>query len=224
VPWCDHCLREVRRLGAGCRRCGAARRPGHPCWPPQAPIAATTAALDYRGPVAAAIVTAKIAGAHAGWRPLGELLAQRIAAEPPAVDAVTWVTTAAGRRRSRGVDHARELAAAVAGALELPLVRALAARTAADGRDRYRAVRVLPGSELLLVDDVLTTGATIVRAATALRVAGAGPPHVGVLARAGPHPLVGAVPGAAAGGGGVRSEGPAVRRPGGGSPTSAGWW
>jgi predicted amidophosphoribosyltransferase len=194
VPWCDRCLRDVRPLASGCRRCGAPGRPGHPCWPPEAPIVATIAALDYRGPVAAAIVTAKISGAHAGWRPLGALLADRLATDPPAVDAVTWVTTAARRRRHRGIDHAHELAACVAESLGLPLVRTLEARPAADGRDRYRARRSLPGSDLLLVDDVLTTGVTLVRAATALREAGAGPAHVGVLARAGPHPLAGAVP------------------------------
>jgi predicted amidophosphoribosyltransferase len=196
LPWCDRCQRQVRVLPAGCARCAAPARPGHPCWPAGTPVAATVGALDYRGPVAAAIVTAKIAGAHAGWAPLGRLLADRVAVDPPPVDAVTWVTTAARRRRRRGVDHARALAAAVAGTLDLPLECTLEARTSKDGRDRYRPRSSLPGSELLLVDDVLTTGATIVRAAAALRAAGAGCPHVAVLARAGPHPLVGPAPGA----------------------------
>jgi predicted amidophosphoribosyltransferase len=191
LPWCERCRRQVRVLPAGCPRCAAPARPGHPCWPADAPVSGTVGALDYRGPVAAAIVTAKIAGAHAGWAPLGRLLADRVAIGAPPVDAVTWVTTAARRRRRRGVDHARALASAVADALDLPLVCTLAARASKDGRDRYRARVALPGSELLLVDDVLTTGATIVRAASALHEAGAGHPHVAVLARAGPHPLVG---------------------------------
>jgi predicted amidophosphoribosyltransferase len=192
LPWCERCHREVRPLPAGCPRCAAPGRPGHPCWPADAPVSATVGALDYRGPVAAAIVTAKVAGAHAGWGPLGRLLAARVASDPPPVDAVTWVTTAPGRRRRRGVDHARALAVAVAGALDLPLACTLSARAARDGRDRYRARSTLPGTELLLVDDVLTTGATIARAAAALCEAGAGRPHVAVLARAGPHPLAGA--------------------------------
>jgi predicted amidophosphoribosyltransferase len=141
--------------------------------------------------VAAAIVTAKVAGAHRGWGPLAQLLARRLQEDPPAVDAVTWVTTAPRRRRQRGVDHARELAVAAAGALDVPLVPTLVAQPAPDGRDRYRASHHLPGSELLLVDDVLTTGATAVRAAAALCAAGAGRPHLAVLARAGPHPLAG---------------------------------
>jgi predicted amidophosphoribosyltransferase len=194
IPWCARCQQQVRELPAtGCPRCAASRRPGHPCWPADAPIAGTIAALDYRGPVAAAIVSAKVAGAHAGWPPLAALLARRAVDVAPEVDAVTWVRTAAGRRRRRGLDHAELLARAVASALDLPLVAALDACPGPDGRDRYRATHRFPGTELLLVDDVLTTGATAVRAATALRTAGAGRPHLAVVARAGPHPLVGPV-------------------------------
>jgi predicted amidophosphoribosyltransferase len=190
-PWCPVCAAHVRPLPGGCRRCGSPARPGHPCWPPDAPIAGTVAALDYRGPVAAALVTAKIGGAHAGWGPLGRLLADRVARDPPAVDAVTWVTTGPRRRRARGLDHAERLASAVAAVLELPLVGTLAAVAGGSGRDGYRALGPLPGTDLLLVDDILTTGSTLVRAATVLVEAGAAPPHVAVLARAGPHQLVG---------------------------------
>jgi predicted amidophosphoribosyltransferase len=194
IPWCARCRRQVRELPvAGCPRCAAARRPGHPCWPQDAPIAGTVAAFDYRGPVAAAIVSAKVAGAHAGWTPLAASLARRVVLSSPAVDAVTWVRTAASRRRRRGLDHAELLARAVASALDLPVVAALDARPGPDGRDRYRATHRFPGTELLLVDDVLTTGATAVRAATALCLAGAGRPQLAVVARAGPHPLAGPV-------------------------------
>jgi hypothetical protein len=122
------------------------------------------------------------------------------------------------------VDHAHELARAVALSLELPLVRTLRARTATDGRDRYEATRSLPGTGLLLVDDVLTTGATAVRAATALQRAGADVPHLAVLARAGPHPLLGGVPAEPEAGRGVRSEGPAVRPPPGCRPGEGSGW
>jgi orotate phosphoribosyltransferase len=122
------------------------------------------------------------------------------------------------------VDHAQELARAVAAALELPLVRTLRARTAGDGRDRYDGTRPLPGTVLLLVDDVLTTGATAVRAATALQGAGADVPHLAVLARAGPHPLSGGLPAEPDGGTGVRSEGPAVRPIPGSRPAARRGW
>lgn len=166
----------------------------HRCWPPDAPITATVAAHDYRGPVARAVVTAKLTGAHAGWASLGELLAARVAASGlgTEADAVTWVTTSPARRRRRGVDHARVLATAVGARLGLPVLRLLEVVPGGGGRDGYRAVSALPGSELLLVDDVLTTGATARRAAAALVAAGAGNVRLAIIARAGTHDLQGA--------------------------------
>lgn len=181
----------MRRLDPACRRCGAARGHGHPCWPSGAPIDATIAVYDYRGPVAAAVVTAKLAGAWAGWAPLARDLAARVASDPPVVDVVSWVTTPVERARRREGDHARRLAAPVAQALSTPLARLLDAAPDGTDRDRYRARLALPGSHVLLVDDVVTTGATAVRAATALRTAGADRVVLAVLARAGSHALTG---------------------------------
>lgn len=191
MPWCPVCAAEVRVLPAGCPRCAAPRGRGHPCWPPDAPIDGTIAVYDYRGPVATAVVTAKLHGAVAGWVPLGRALAARVETDGPDVDLVTWITTPRVRVRSRGIDHARVLAAAVADRLELPLIGSLDAVPHGDGRDHYEAVIGLPGSNVLLVDDVVTTGSTAVRAATALRRAGAGCIVLAVLARAGAHPLSG---------------------------------
>ena len=192
MPWCPLCADEVRVFPAGCQRCAAPRGRGHPCWPPDAPIDGTLAVYDYRGPVATAVVTAKLHGAVAGWVPLGRALAATVDAEAPDVDLVTWITTPRVRVRSRGIDHARVLASAVADRIELPLVGVLGAVPGGDGRDRYEAIVDLPGSNVLLVDDVVTTGSTAVRAATALRQAGAGRIVLAVLARAGSHPLTGA--------------------------------
>lgn len=187
--WCASCAAAVTRLPPGCPDCAGPRGPGHPCWPEPAPVAGTIAVFDYRGPVAAAVVSAKVAGARAGWGPLAALLAQRVAATPPPVDAVTWVTTPAARIRQRGTDHACRLAALVAGRLGLPCTRLLTARGTSGDRDRYTAIRSLPGTDLLLVDDILTTGATAWRAGAGLRAAGAGRLHLAVLARAGTHTL-----------------------------------
>jgi predicted amidophosphoribosyltransferase len=146
------------------------------------------AAYDYRGPVAAAVVTAKVRGARAGWASLGALLATHVAAAAPTVDAVTWVTTAPARRRLRGVDHAAVLARHVARALGLPAVEALRV-TREGGEERFVCRSELPGTDLLLVDDVVTTGTTARRAAEALVAGGAAPPWIAALARAGAHPL-----------------------------------
>lgn len=176
-------------LPDGCRRCAAPRGSAHACWPPDAPIDGTVAAFDYRGPVAAAVVTAKLTGARAGWPSLAEVLAERVAAVATDAEIVTWVTTPTSRIRERGVDHAEVLARSVAAVLELPCVRLLDARAEARGTDRYCARRALPGTHVLMVDDVVTTGATAWRAASCLRASGADRVELAVLARAGTHPL-----------------------------------
>jgi len=147
------------------------------------------AVFDYRGPIAAAVVTAKIGGARRAWPVLASMLAQRVTAADPDVDAVTWVTTPRRRVRERGLDHAEAMACVVAHAIERPPVQLLSAQPSRGGGDRYHATTALPGTNLLLVDDVVTTGATAWRAASALRQAGAGRVVLAVLARAGSHPL-----------------------------------
>jgi len=191
MPFCARCSALVRVLPRGCARCGAPPSAGHGCWPTDAPIAATFAAYDYRGPVRAAIVAAKVGGARRGWAPLAGPLVARLRSMELAVDAVTWVTTAPARVRERGIDHARAIAAVVAPALDAPLVRLLEVVPGPRHGDRYRSTMALPGSDLVLVDDVLTTGATAWRAAAALRAAGAGSVVLVTLARAGGHPLGG---------------------------------
>src|SRR5690625_3618253 len=190
LPWCSRCASQVQRLTPGCPRCGARRTAGHPCWPSNAPVVGTFVAFDYRGPVTAAVVGAKIRGAWAAWEPLAASLRDAVAQHPPQVDAVTWVTTPTRRVRERGLDHAEILARAVARGLDLPSLRLLDARPCSTGGDRYRCRTRLPGSRLLLVDDVMTTGTTAVRAAQALRAGGAGEIYLAVLARAGTHPLI----------------------------------
>jgi len=181
-------------LPPGCDRCGAPPSAGHGCWPPDAPIDATYTVYDYRGPVRAAIVAAKVGGARRGWGPLARPLADRLASMRPPVDAVTWVTSVPARVRVRGLDHARAIAEVVATALDAPLARLLDVSSGPVHQEGYRATMSLPGSDIVLVDDVLTTGATAWRAAAALRDGGAGSVVLVTLARAGGHPLGAALP------------------------------
>ncbi|MCC5947676.1 MAG: hypothetical protein JJT89_04395, partial [Nitriliruptoraceae bacterium] len=109
VPFCAPCGARLPILHRGCDRCAAPRGAAHACWPPDAPVDATIAVYDYRGPVSAGIAAAKLRGARASWPLLGAPLAQAVLAREPDLDVVTWVTTPRPRVRQRGVDHAQVL-------------------------------------------------------------------------------------------------------------------
>lgn len=153
---------------------------------------------------------------HGGRRELARELGARLAAccesefarrAAPAPQVVVALPLHPLRRLERGYDQAFLLAREVATGLGLPCARALARRRATPpqgalggGRrraDLHRAFvarrggRSLRGRRVLLVDDVLTSGASADDAARALRSGGATRVDVAVLARAraprGPH-------------------------------------
>jgi ComF family protein len=156
---------------------------------PPTPIASARAAFAYRGPARDAVHRLKFSG----WRGVGDALAAALAAlGPPPADAVTWVPLASRRRAERGFDQARLLARALARRLDLPagaFVRRTKATAPQSRRTREERLRAMAGAfaripgrtapeRLLLVDDVLTTGATASACAAALIEAGAREVHL----------------------------------------------
>ena len=104
-------------------------------------------------------------------------------------DSITWVPLSARRLRERGYDQARLLAEELARTLGRPCVRLLektrhtkaqsSLRTREQRRENVRGVyRALDpgqiaGRRILLVDDIVTSGATMCECARVLRAAGA---------------------------------------------------
>jgi competence protein ComFC len=176
-PWCGRCGRPSPHDVDRCGDC------------PPGQIASARAAFAYRGPARAAVHRLKFSG----WRGVGEALAAPLAElGPPPADAVTWVPLARRRRAERGFDQARVLARALARELDLPAA-AFVRRTKATAPQARRtreerleamadAFERIPGrpapARLLLVDDVLTTGATASACAGALLEAGAREIHL----------------------------------------------
>lgn len=119
-----------------------------------------------------------------------ELLAETMAEEAMQMDlpedtVLTWVSMPSKRRRERGIDHGNVLCSRLGELLDLPvrplLVRKKQVRTQR-GLNRAQRLTNLKGvfdcpehvdTPVLLIDDVLTTGATISACTNALQRAGA---------------------------------------------------
>ncbi|TYT26417.1 ComF family protein [Luteimonas viscosa] len=194
LPWnrnaCPRCAVPLPEAGMADTPCGACqRRPS--------PLQQAHAAFVYGAPLDRLLPRFKFHRDLAAGRLLADAMATCFATLPRP-GALLPVPLHAGRLRRRGYDQALELARPLARTLRLPLLdgalvrtRATAPQSELDAASRRRNLRgafaVRGGARLpahvALVDDVMTTGATLHAAAFALRRAGVARVDAWVCAR-----------------------------------------
>lgn len=166
------------------------------------------AALPFTGRARRVVLGLKYRNRRQVARHLAGLVVNTVVAngEHLGLDVVTWAPTSAARRRSRGFDQGELVARHVARQLGVPCRRLLersgpgAPQTGRSRRERLDGPRFvarpgLDGQRVLVLDDVVTTGATMRAAAAALRRAGVAEARLyavastpaGSLAAARPH-------------------------------------
>jgi len=190
-PWCEDCFASLPWNLPACPRCGEpqpgqlrARRCGHCLKSPPA-FDRTRVPLRYAEEVVALLQRFKFrASPRAGTVLLELLLAGLPAATRDWPEALVAVPLHPRRARERGFDQAQWLGRRLARRLERPLIPAERLRNTPSQRDLPRAGRFtnlrrafrvpscLP-ARVVLLDDVMTTGATLDALADACRKAGA---------------------------------------------------
>lgn len=207
---CTGCGQPGPLLCEACRR--PLRCPPRQAWPQPSPpgLPVPFASARYEGPVRAALLAYKERGALALADPLATALAAAVTGVIGATAAagrgvvLVPMPSSRDRRRDRGDDVVARLARHAAARLRrsgtvtgvvpaLCLVRRVADSSGLSAPDRRAnlagAIRMRPGADrrlngaaVVLVDDLITTGATLSEAADSLRQSGIRPVGAAVVA------------------------------------------
>ena len=205
---CPACAGDLQRNVTCCPRCALPLAAPAPlcgeCLQHEPPFSAAFAPFVYAHPLDLLVGKLKFARSLAAGRVLGDLWLDAIGRQPPDRPALLVpVPLHRERLRERGYNQALELAKPLARALRIPFAADLLVRTQAtpaqtnlDARTRRKNLRgafefrpdrldagVLP-DHVALVDDVMTTGATLRECARVLKRAGVARVDAWALARA----------------------------------------
>lgn len=195
APLCVSCERAAAWIGRACRRCALPACGG--CAGRGFVFDAAASAAVYDGPIRDALLRFKVAGEHRIASALSRAMTAPVRRlDPPAPITVTFVPSGAAALRERGRNPAALLARPLALMLGAPVRPLLIKRIETPdlaGLARAERMRALAGAfaprervpaQVLLVDDVLTTGSTASACAAALKQGGASCVSVVTFARA----------------------------------------
>jgi ComF family protein len=186
--FCAVCAAAFARVPNACARCGLAKPVSHcPVAHGAWDVDALLAPFSYTPPLDHYVQALKYRGARSLGRALALLLVPALRVWRCEVDALVAVPLHRTRRCERGYNQAQEIARTLARELRLPaLTLGIARRTAtptqtgqgaaerrASVAHAFRVARDFTGRRVAIVDDVVTTGATVNALAAELRSAGA---------------------------------------------------
>jgi ComF family protein len=201
---CAACRAGLTAAVARCYKCHAAS-PGFATCPicrPVSPLRVVWPAVKYRESAKDLIWKLKFGRGQAAAAEAAGIICQQLGPRRRKLSAasiiITHAPTATSRVRQRGYDQAQLIALSLSRELELPYHRLLARRGHQEQIGASKAQRALQlsgafyavhpsrirGAHVIVVDDVITTGATLEAAATALLAAGARRVDAVVLAQA----------------------------------------
>lgn len=182
---CDHCMNNINISQLSyCLRCRG-RLVQQNCTSCRLPYSYIASYMPRTGLIKQLIDDYKFSGARAAAKSLAKILDSNMPYFPGEV-VVTYLPTARKHIRQRGFDHSRLIAKHLAQRRQLKLKNLLRRKRTAQQVGSSRADRIKQAKGLysssarlnqeityILIDDVVTTGASVYQAAKAMRAAGA---------------------------------------------------